>query len=294
MPELISKVQHNTYEKGEFSDEKPRNLDETIALIKDFPWDVERMLTDIQLTGPSVTVKDEDLNYLKIGLYFGGKFCAYYLDSDSHLYEYHATTIGDICNVVKDFFNSALDIQKFEKQNFSIGARKHFENGSFKYTISFMWNIFYILFAFAILIPMLIVFVIAALSSMYWFMLPLLAISLLYIQGIYFMIMVTIKAKNLSLNISTGQNYFQFGPEDNMQQYDKRDISEINISGQTSRNYKAFNLMNIVFKDGSTVTIPGIIIEPFLFLSKFRKQKINYVNGYIKGLKQLQKYINNK
>jgi hypothetical protein len=88
MPEFISKLQHNTYEKGEFSDEQPRDLEETINLIKDFPWDAERTLTDIQLTGPSVTILDNDLNYLKLGLYFGGKFCVYYLDKDNHLYEY--------------------------------------------------------------------------------------------------------------------------------------------------------------------------------------------------------------
>ena len=54
MPEFISKLQHKTYEKGEFSDEKVRSLDETIKLIKTFPWDAERTLTDVQLTGSSV------------------------------------------------------------------------------------------------------------------------------------------------------------------------------------------------------------------------------------------------
>ncbi|QEC79944.1 hypothetical protein [Mucilaginibacter ginsenosidivorax] len=85
MPQFISKLQRNTYEKGEFSDEQPRNLDETIQLIKDFPWDLERPLTDIQLTGPSVTIQDAELNYLKLGLYFGGKFCVYYLDKDNQI-----------------------------------------------------------------------------------------------------------------------------------------------------------------------------------------------------------------
>jgi hypothetical protein len=30
MLQLTSKLQHNTYEKGEFSDEQSRNVDETI------------------------------------------------------------------------------------------------------------------------------------------------------------------------------------------------------------------------------------------------------------------------
>jgi hypothetical protein len=85
MPAFISKVQHKTYEKGEFTDEKERSLAETISLINDFPWDKERPLTDIQLTGPSVTICDEDVNYLKVGLYFNGKYCLYFLGGDNHL-----------------------------------------------------------------------------------------------------------------------------------------------------------------------------------------------------------------
>ncbi|SDH12403.1 hypothetical protein ACRQ5D_22375 [Mucilaginibacter sp. P25] len=109
MLQLISKLQHNTYKKGEYSDEEYRNLDDTIQLIKDFPWDAERALTDIQLTGPSVTIQDNDLNYLKLGLYFNSKFCVYYLDIDNHLYEYHAPNVEEACNLVKDFFGQALE-----------------------------------------------------------------------------------------------------------------------------------------------------------------------------------------
>ena len=294
MPELISKVQHKTYEKGEFSEEKARNLEETISLIKDFPWDAERTLTDIQLTGPSVTIQDDALNYLKIGLYFGGKFCAYYLDNDGHLYEYHAPTIEDACNVVKELFTGDVGLQKFEKITFSIGARKHFENGYFEYTLNTTWTLCYILFAFAILIPIMIGTIAIALLPMYWLLLLYLVLDLLYIQGIYFMVMVGIRSRNLSLNITSGQDYFQFGDDNEMQQFDKRDISEINIFGQTSRSLKTFNLMQIVFKDGSIVTIPGAIIEPFTFASKFPDYKKNYVSGYIKGYKALWNFINNK
>jgi lipase chaperone LimK len=61
MPEFISKVQHKTYEKGEFSDEKVRTLQETIELIKAFPYDDERALTSVELTGPSVTRRISEL-----------------------------------------------------------------------------------------------------------------------------------------------------------------------------------------------------------------------------------------
>jgi hypothetical protein len=57
MAEFISKLQYKTYEKGEFSDEKARSLEETIQLIKNFPWEEQRG-GDVQLTGPSVTIQN--------------------------------------------------------------------------------------------------------------------------------------------------------------------------------------------------------------------------------------------
>ena len=64
MPDFISKLQYKNYEKGEFSDEKVRGLDETIQLIKNFPWTKQRGV-DVQLTGPSVTIQNEYAEYLK-------------------------------------------------------------------------------------------------------------------------------------------------------------------------------------------------------------------------------------
>src|SRR4051812_13455873 len=126
MPEFISKIQHNTYEKGEFSDEKTRTLDETVELIKSFPFDAERSLTVIQLTGPSITIQDEYVNYLKVGLYFNGKLCIYYLDNDNHLYEYYVLSVDEACNLVTDYFNGTLDLTKFEKHLFNFGNKAHF------------------------------------------------------------------------------------------------------------------------------------------------------------------------
>src|ERR1700740_3678003 len=137
MPEFISKLQHKTYEKGEFSDEKSRGLDETIELVKNFPWDSERTLTDIQLTGPSITIQDEYVNYLKVGLYFNGKFCLYYLDNENHLYEYHAADITEACKTLADFFEGKLDLGKFDKHFFNIGNEPHFLTSSFEYRFTF-------------------------------------------------------------------------------------------------------------------------------------------------------------
>src|SRR5579875_2557486 len=135
MADYISKVQHKTYEKGEFSEEKARTLADTIELIRSFPWDQERPLTSVELTGPSITIQDEDVNWLKVGLYFNGKFCLYYLDNNNHLYEYHAPNLDDAINMVTDFFNKQLVLQKFEKHFFSVNKRHYFSTGLFYYHI---------------------------------------------------------------------------------------------------------------------------------------------------------------
>jgi len=280
MPEFISKLQHKTYEKGEFSDEKVRNLDETVDLIKTFPWDTERTLTDIQLTGPSVTIRDEDINYLKIGLYFNEKYCLYYLDRDNHLYEYHAPNIDDACKIVADFFNSQLGLDKFEKKFISMGSIKHFENASFDYTVNPVT--FYPRFVFSIILPLLLILcgimiltLDAPLFIRFTFVPVIIFSSLFVLYSAYLQLKYYLKSKDLLLTLSAGSNVFQFGNIDNMINYNKTNIEIINIYGNTgSKGSHVLDLMEINFIDGSKIEIPGLLIDPFLFRSKFINIKI--------------------
>ncbi|MGI4022132.1 MAG: hypothetical protein ACRYFA_11545 [Janthinobacterium lividum] len=80
MCNLVSKLQYKTYETGEYSDEEARNLEETLILIQDFPWEEQRHLIDIKITGPSVTIQNDEGAYLKLGLFFNNKFCVYLFD----------------------------------------------------------------------------------------------------------------------------------------------------------------------------------------------------------------------
>jgi hypothetical protein len=280
MPEFISKLQHKTYEKGEFSDEKVRSFDETIDLIKAFPWDAERTLTDIQLTGPSVTIRDGDLNYLKVGLYFNGKYCLYYLDRDNHLYEYHASDINDACKIVGDFFTGQLDLEQFEKKFISVGSIKHFENALFDYTVNPAG--FIARFIFAIILALL---ELACAVMMFklnpptlaWFTIVPLA---LFVSGFvfyfaYLQLRYYLKSKNLSLTLSAGNDIFQFGNIDAEVSYNKADIDIINVYGNTgTKGSHVLDIMEIIFIDGSKIQIPGMLIEPFTFRSKFLTNKI--------------------
>jgi len=293
MPQFISKLQHNTYEKGEFSEEQPRNLDETIQLIKDFPWDLERPKTDIQLTGPSVTIQDDDINYLKLGLYFGGKFCVYYLDRDNHLYEYHAADIEAVEKLITDFFNQTLDLRIFEKYFFNIGNQPHFITNNFEYHVK-VWKIITLALALTIYLTI---------FSMLWFKFtphnwvqiwPATIVLLLTIAIIYF-VAVNLKDRHQYLQISRGNNKFSYGvDEQHIIVYDKTDIRLILYNQNTRNRSGILDKYEIVFNNGEVIKLSGALLPGDLFLDKlpeklgipiiysrrglFKRSKINFYN----------------
>ncbi|WP_413668256.1 hypothetical protein ACEN9X_27920 [Mucilaginibacter sp. Mucisp86] len=269
MLQLISKLQHNTYEKGEFSDEQPRDLEETIQFIKDFPWDAERALTDIQLTGPSITIQDDDLNYLKFGLYFNGKFCAYYLDRDNHLYEYHAKTVDEACDLVADFFNQKLNLSLFEKHFFNIGNKPHFITNDFIYrfnsarvfAIGLVISV-YLLFFFGVLFFTAIGKEKAMPVSVFLTMIVTLGILIGYIAA------TTMKGRHQYLQISKGKTQFSYGyDEEHIVVYDKADIKEISY---TLGSKGSVSNVKIMFKNGEFIQ-PANLLDGMTLLEKFPK-----------------------
>jgi hypothetical protein len=284
MPEFISKVQHNTYEKGEFSDEKVRTLSETLELVKTFPFDAERTLTEIQLTGPSVTIQDEYINYLKVGLYFNGKLCIYYLDNDGHLYECYVLNVDAACSVVTDFFNDQLDLSKFEKHVFNIGSKKHFENKDFDYTIkatNFYWRLLLSLFFLSFMIVMACKFpfleapIVAKILMTFVFI----TFSALMLYTVFLTVAYYRKSKDMFLNLSAGNRVFEFGIDDQINTYNKTEISIINIYGSpSSRGTPVFNIVEILFKDKTIIQFPVMLIDQFDLQAKFHDVDINVID----------------
>jgi len=139
MPEFISKLQYKTSEDGEYTDEKARSLEQTIELIKKFPWDIEQY-ADLGITGPSITILDGNGNYLKVGIYYGGKYSLYYLNSKNHLYERKNIKMDIVYATVTEFFINEVDPQNFEKQNYSFGIKRLFNTNQFEYYIK-LWKV---------------------------------------------------------------------------------------------------------------------------------------------------------
>jgi hypothetical protein len=270
MAEFISKLQYKTYEKGEFSDEKVRSLEETLQLIKSFPWDEQRG-SDVQLTGPSVTIQNDYVEYLKLGLYFNGKFCLYFYDRNDHLFELHEPTLEDAYQVITDFFNGLPIEEKFDKHFFSIGSKSHLETKYFTYRVSLI-NVLMLSFFLITLFVIFSVFTIAIATTKAPFIVIAVPMLLAILLG-WLLVYIFTRYSACSdqvLEISKGNSIFSFGNNGDEQTYNKTDIKEIvqYVPGG-GRNPNMFYVFEIYFKDGSIIKFSNMLISDITFTSKF-------------------------
>jgi hypothetical protein len=291
MAQFKSKLQYKTYEKGEFSDEKVRGLDETLQLIKNFPWDEQRG-SNIQLSGPGVVIAGDNDDYLKVALYFNGKYCLYYLDSDGHLFERYTDDMAIIVKTVTDYFEGTLSLDGYDKHLINIGNRANFENGLFEYGVNKTKTV-------ASILLMLFLLSISLLGSYSFFLIsnaPIVLfllfflLDLLCIQSLYLVVSVYLKSKDMFLYLSQGQDDFQIWKSGDLEKYSKKDVNEINIYGQTGRSSRIFNLIEIAFNDNKNIIVPGLIIDPYVFVQKFPNCTKNYKGGYMYFTKFFRQY----
>jgi hypothetical protein len=271
MPEFTSKLQYKTSEKGEYFDEKTRNLEDTIELIKSFPWEKERY-ADVELTGPSITIKDERGNYLKVGIYYGGRFSLYYLDPKRNFYKYYQINIDKVFVMVTDFFNGQIDLQKFDRHRFALNAKSYFVTDSFEYRIkawkvvllTIFWDMYFIpLLAFSIISNF-----IKVVEPM-GFILIIIACLLAIIPVSIFL--NAYKNRNQYLKISRGESTFQFGDsKTGIIVYNKSDIKKIvNYVDKASRSPNMIEVIEIIFNDDSSIIFTNMLISCITLNYKF-------------------------
>lgn len=293
MPEFISKLQYKTSENGEYFDEKGRNVEETIALIENFPWDKEQY-ADVELTGPSITITDLNGNYLKVGIHFGGRFHLYYLDINYHLYEYYPITLDKAITKVREFFNGNIDLANFEKQNFAYLQKSYFLTNQFEYTVK-LWkvllmNIFWILyfiisFVFAIAINIAQPFGPSGLIMI--------IVSVIFGGVIFRSLEKFYQKRRQYLKISRGNNLFLFSDgKEEVTLYNKADIKKIiNYVNKASRSPNNFEVLEIVFNNDSSIFFTNALISNYTLSSKF-SDKWNLLPVSVeKGLFDLMRLI---
>jgi len=293
MPEFISKLQYKTCEDGEYYDEKVRDLQETIELINNFPWAREQY-ADVDLTGPSITINDEAGNYLKAGIYFGGKYSLYYFDAKRNYYEKKNVNIDFVYDKVNEFFAGKIDMQNFEKNRFAIGLKRYFVTNPFEYCITFMdaflltifWDVWFIMFA--------------AISIIFNVLKPIEPFGLipltvmLFLGGVLFHIFERYyKKRNQYLRISRGNAEVLFGDSKNdIKIYNKAEIEKIlHYVDNASRSPNLCEVFEIVFKDGTSIVFSNMLISDSTLMSKFSDKwhlsLIRVEQNIIKTLKAL-------
>ena len=110
-------------------------------------------------------------------------------------------------------------------------------------------------------------------------LLPLIFVAIAFISySLYLTINYYNISKNLLLILSAESDTFKFGNVDNVIEYNKANIKVINISGSSgTKGSRIFDITEVVFIDGSIIEFSGMLINPFLFASKFADTKINHL-----------------
>lgn len=137
MKTLISKLQLDYYETGEFSDIEERTLQETIALLYNFQWRKQDSFNVVRLSGPSIAIENGAGAYLKIGLYYYGKFSIYFLDEHNKLFLKVIETLTEAEVYITAFFEGTVSRLEFKKYfEFVFNKKKHFVTGYFVYRMT--------------------------------------------------------------------------------------------------------------------------------------------------------------
>lgn len=286
---MISKLQYNNYETGEFSEEKERSLKEIISLVHNFPWEKQRDYFVNGLTSPSITLEDNEGNYLKLALYYNGKFIVFFHTANNKLYSHAVIHIEDFTPIINEFISNSIDLNSFKKEEYlGINSLKHFATNDFAYELSFKKNFLYIFFRSGIgfiALPFLYFFIKAAFNINKIFPIIFLSIAAIFYIALplYYYFNYYIFSKKLHLILSKGKNEFYYGPSNDIRIFNKNEIENIKVYSSTySRNPLAgFAICKILLISGEELIIPNILIDEEVLIKKFKPELIIRVNKLI-------------
>ena len=287
MNTLISKVQYKGFEPGEFTEIANRNLEQTITLIKNYPWEKERHLTPVDLTGPSVSIEDNEGNILKLGTGYYSHYKLYWLKAADKIYIHDVNNLDEAISVITDYYNRKNISEGFKPYK-SLSNKKHFVTNDFIYTVTtkriLSYNIVHIFLG----LPFIYLIYSSLLNNgkidlskgfypvifmlVLWFIFS--GINLVFSVHYY------LRSRNKCLILSKGIPTFYWGDKNNLKQYSKNDIINIKeLRYKGNRNpYAYHNLFFINFKDGSCIIIPSLLISDNVFSNKMQKIQRVYID----------------
>jgi hypothetical protein len=284
---LISKTQNRKCEKGEFHQIAKRDLEDTISLLLNFPWERERHLASVELTCPSVTVEHPSGTYLKVGTYFSGKFSLYYLGSNSKVYFKPASTLLEASEEVERFFRQEGILTEFSAYGFVVRPSAHFRTNPFEYTLGRKANKNFFKGArFSVFI--------ALLFCLQLFFMPLTASSIIFLTVILILVVLSYSPliylyfnyhdfdEGRYLQISAGKDSFTFDLGNDTTVYHKEDIRAITAEGRRTRRNPWSNcrVFTISFRYGDQIRFTSLLIPESEFRRKFPDHVIQDVHSF--------------
>lgn len=269
---LTTKIQYKNFEPGEFADSAKRSFDETLSLIEKFPWADQRDHLQVNLTNPSVTIADGNGTYLKLALFYSGKFVLHYLDANLHLFTKSFTDYKESYPYIKAYFeNPSFPTDDFKLENTWLQKNLvHFTDKDFRYSLTPQRIYAYLFSTSGINFILLLVFLVFMLLNPAKMILPvvLLMIPFLFLLGGGLNLILFANyyryAKGKTIIMSKGHNVFYFGDNDNPEQFNKTDILQFKVYGNT-KNSKSpiggFLWIDIELKNARHLVIPNLLID---------------------------------
>ena len=269
---LTSKIQFNNFEVGEFIEEKKRTYEDTIEIIENFPWNPQREKIVIELTNPSITVESESNEYLKLGVFFNGKFVLHYLDNEQTLFTKSFIDIKDTYKYLKNYFDETFDTTDFKRERTWLQDNlKHFVSQDFNYTVTahtvkkFLWSTSAISFAFTIFF----IFCFLFRKGIFNYGILIFMILNMFLVGgglnLILFFNYYFYAKDKILIMSKGNDVFYYGSINSPSEYNKNEILQFTIiSSRSSRSpINGFAFIKIELKDGTIIKIPNLLVDHY-------------------------------
>lgn len=279
MTKLVSKIQYKNFEVGEFIEEKERSYEETIELIENFPWESQREKIVIDLTNPSITIHGKRNDYLKLAVFFNGKFVVYYLDQKSTLYKKSYFHLQDAYPFIEEFFaSSRFSTAMLKKENTVFKDNlKHFPSQDFRYEVTRNSGKKYLLSTssinFGFTGVMLFLFLLKFNAQVNFIGALVLSLIIFLIGGGLNLILFFNYykyAKNLVLIMSKGNDVFIFGSKEHPQRYNKSDIFQVTVSKVNSSRHPvaSFVVVTLELSSSPNIEIPNLLIDEYALLIK--------------------------
>ncbi len=265
---LTSKIQYKYFEPGEFVEVQERTYEETIRLIEEYPWNIQREKFTGGLTNPSVTIEGRNGDYLKLAVFYNQKYVLFYLDNNQRIFSLSCKSIQEGYAYIKCFFEQPeFDVTGFKKESIWFEKKlKHFVTQDFRYELTNQSVKKYWLSqrGFNILVPALFLIIFAVvLHNAIVFLWPGIILIWGTVMPLRLFFIYYGYTKDKILIMSKANDTFYFGLFEDMAKYDKKDILKCTIvkTNGSKSIYKGYAVVKIEFKNGTLLSIPNLLID---------------------------------